>query len=68
MSEWRIFLAIFKVFILKYKDYWSMNNYSLKKQIIIKYKTDISDIRKLHEEISNVLEKHTTNSIRKLEE
>ncbi|EGR26947.1 TPR repeat protein [Ichthyophthirius multifiliis] len=68
VPEWRIFLAFFKVFILKYKYYWQMNNFSLKKIIQNKYKIDTNEVRRLHEEISNVLEKHTSNSIRKLEE
>ena len=45
-----------------------MNNFSLKKVIIEKFKIETFEMRQLHEEISNILEKHTPNSIRKLEE
>lgn len=66
--EWTLFAVVFKVFVLKYKNYWIMNNDTMKRVILKKYDVAIYPIKDLHKEIAEVLEKNTPNSIRKLEE
>lgn len=39
-DEWKLFVACFKVFILSFKGMWIMNNDSMKKIILEKFKMD----------------------------
>lgn len=39
-SEWKLFIACFKVFILRFKGLWIMNNDSMKRAVSEKYKVD----------------------------
>lgn len=44
VDEWRIFLAIFKTFIMHYKGYWIINNDMFKKVIIINLSIGTNEI------------------------
>jgi len=68
-KEWRMIVAVFKTFMMNYKDLWKINNETFKKVIRIKYtQDDPGYATKLHNEIAEILNKKTSNSIRKLEE
>lgn len=67
-EEGRLFLTLFKNFLIQYKGLWILNNDMLKKVITQKYMTNSQEINKIHEEIAHMIDKITSNSIRKLEE
>jgi hypothetical protein len=60
-------MVIFKVYLMRFKDYWIINNDLFKSIVQKRYIKDNSQIAKLHEEIADHLNK-SSNSIRKLEE
>lgn len=67
-KEWNYLLAVFKNFFMTYKDLWKITNEPFKKAVMKCYaENDASFLKKLHEDISDVLKK-TKTSIRKLEE
>lgn len=68
LEEDKMFFALFKNFLIKYKGLWILNNDNLKKAIQSKYMQDPQEINRIHEEIASAIEKKTPNSIRKLEE
>ena len=67
-KEWNYILAIFKTFMMKYKDLWKVNNETFKKAIRAKFQEDPAYTTQLHSDIAEILNKKTSNSIRKLEE
>ena len=68
-KDWRHVVGVFKTFLMKYKDLWKINNETFKKAIRVKYTNDDSPYTlRLHGNIADVLNKRTSNSIRKLEE
>lgn len=66
-QDWNKLLAVFKTFLMKYGDFWKINNESFKKAIHSTYLSNAQFRTKLHLEIAEVLQK-TPNSVRKLEE
>jgi hypothetical protein len=55
-EDWRLFLALFKSFMMHYSDLWIINN-DLFKRAVIKYFTkDVSIKYSLHEDIADTLE------------
>lgn len=67
-KEWNYILAIFKTFMMKYKDLWKVNNETFKKAIRIKFQENPEYTVQLHNDVAEILNKKTSNSIRKLEE
>lgn len=67
-EEGKLFIGLFKNFLIKYQGLWILNNDMLKKTIQAKCMNNQEEINQLHEEIANTIEKITQNSIRKLEE
>ena len=65
--EWNKLVAVFKTFLMKYKNYWKINNEPFKKIIFSRYLAHQPHRNKLHLELAEVLQK-TPNSVRKLEE
>lgn len=65
--EWNKLVAVFKTFLMKYKNYWKINNEPFKKIIFARYLAHQPHRNKLHLELAEVLQK-TPNSVRKLEE
>ena len=66
-EDWNKLIAVFKTFLMKYKNFWKINNEAFKKTITARYLSGHQYRVKLHLEMAEVLEK-TPNSIRKLEE
>ncbi len=68
-KEWIFIVAVFRTFMMKFQDFWKINNETFKKAIRTKYITDDPAYAvKMHNDIAEILNKKTTNSIRKLEE
>lgn len=55
MEEWKLFVIFFKMFLIKYKDYWIINNDIFKKALVTKYNTNTTAIEDLHNQIADVL-------------
>ena len=66
MTEWKLFIGIFKTFLMTYKDFWILNNDAFKTAILKNYKD--YDFDNLNIAIANCLNKNSPNSVRKLEE
>ena len=66
-QDWNKLLAVFKTFLMKYRDYWKINNEPFKKAIYAKYLSNAHYRTKLQIDMAEVLHR-TPNSIRKLEE
>ncbi len=47
-EEWKVYLAVFKVFLMHYKELWIVNNDSFKKAIFLKYHSDPATILETH--------------------
>ena len=60
-------VAIFKTFLMKYSDFWKINNEVFKKAVAAVYLVDPVYKTSLHNQIADALDK-VPNSIRKLEE
>jgi hypothetical protein len=65
--EWNLFLAIFKEFLIFYRNLFHITNSSFKKAILEKFPMTPKMTKQYHEEIAQSLEK-SPMSIRKLEE
>ena len=67
-KEWNFILAVFKTFMMKYRDLWKINNETFKKAIRQMFQDEPGYTVQLHSDIAEILNKKTSNSIRKLEE
>ena len=63
-EELKLFITIFRAFLMNFKDLWMIKNDSFKRSINKKYEFNMTEI---NEKIAETL-KRTPNSVRKLEE
>ena len=66
-TQWNKAIAVFKVFLMKYQEFWKINNEVFKKAIMSILLSDEKYRVEIHNDIVQALEK-VPNSVRKLEE